>query len=150
MTLEAVLEDIRKRPGTGDVIPIIDPVSEEQITEFTDCGEEGVNEAVARAKAAFEAEVWSGLPGTERAKVLWKIADLIDAHAAEFAEIDSAHTGMMKMQSEVVVPTCAEFFRYSAGWCTKINGPAYNVRSTGIAGAGYVDQHAYTLKELYG
>jgi acyl-CoA reductase-like NAD-dependent aldehyde dehydrogenase len=150
MTLQAVLDDIRKRPGTGDVIPIIDPVSEEQITEFTDCGEEGVNEAVARAKATFEAEVWSGLPGTERAKVLWRIADLIDAHAAEFAEIDSANTGMMKMQSELVVPTCAEFFRYYAGWCTKINGTAYNVRSTGIASAGYVDQHAYTLKEPYG
>ncbi|MCV7225945.1 aldehyde dehydrogenase family protein [Mycolicibacterium komossense] len=150
MTLQAVLDDIQKRPGTGDVIPIIDPVSEEQITEFTDCGAEGVDEAVARAKASFEAEGWSGLPGTERAKILWRIADLIDEHAADFAEIDSANTGMMKMQAELVVPTCAEFFRYYAGWCTKINGTAYNVRSTGIASAGYVDQHAYTLKEPYG
>ncbi|MCW2516037.1 MAG: P-cumic aldehyde dehydrogenase [Mycobacterium sp.] len=150
MTLQTVLDDIRKRPGTGDVIPIIDPVSEEQLTEFTDCGAEGVDEAVARAKSSFEAGVWSGLAGTERAKILWRIADLIDEHAAEFAEIDSANTGMMKMQSELVVPTCAEFFRYYAGWCTKVNGTAYNVRSTGIASAGYVDQHAYTLKEPYG
>ena len=97
MTLQTVLDDIRKRPGTGDVIPIIDPVTEEQITEFTDCGEEGVNEAVVRAKESFEAGVWSGLAGTERAKILWRIADLIDEHAAEFAEIDSANTGMMKM-----------------------------------------------------
>ena len=150
MALQAVLDEIRKRPGTGDVIPVIDPVSEEQITEFTDCGADGVNEAVTRAKASFEAGVWSGLPGRERAKVMWRIADLIDEHAAEFAAIDSANTGMMKLQSEMVVPTCAEFFRYYAGWCSKINGTSYDVKTTGIAADSYSDLHAYTLKEPYG
>jgi acyl-CoA reductase-like NAD-dependent aldehyde dehydrogenase len=43
-------------------------VTEEQIAEFTDCGEEAVNEAVTRAKAAFEAGVWSELPGRARAR----------------------------------------------------------------------------------
>jgi len=62
MTLQTVLDELTNRPGTGDVISIINPVTEEQITEFTDCGEEAVNEAVARAKAAFEAGVWSELP----------------------------------------------------------------------------------------
>ena len=150
MTLQSVLEDIQKRPGTGDVIPIIDPVTEEQIAEFRDCGPEAVDDAVARAKASFEAGVWSGLPGRERAKILWRIADLIDEHAADFAAIDSANTGMMKMQAELVVPTCAEFFRYYAGWCSKINGTAYDLRTSGIASDAYVDQHGYTLREPYG
>ena len=75
MTLQTVLDDMRKRPGAGEVIPVIDHVTEEQITEFTDCGEAAVNEAVARAKAAFESGVWSQLPGRERAKVMWRIAD---------------------------------------------------------------------------
>ena len=150
MTLQSVLEDIQKRPGTGDVIPIIDPVTEEQIAEFRDCGPEAVDDAVARAKASFEAGVWSGLPGRERAKILWRIADLIDEHAADFAAIDSANTGMMKMQAELVVPTCAEFFRYYAGWCSKINGTAYDIRTSGIASDAYVDQHGYTLREPYG
>jgi len=39
MTLQSVLDELQKRPGTGDVIPIIDPVTEEQITNSTDCGE---------------------------------------------------------------------------------------------------------------
>ena len=60
-------------------------MTEEQITEFTDCGEDAVNEAVARAKASYEAGVWAGLPGRERAKIMWRIADLIDEHAAELA-----------------------------------------------------------------
>ena len=54
------------------------------------------------------------------------------------------------MQAELVVPTCAEFFRYYAGWCTKVNGTAYDVKTTGIATDTYVDMHAYTLKEPYG
>src|ERR1700743_2791377 len=93
MALQSVLEEITKRRGSGDVIPIINPATEEQITEFTDCGEGAVNEAVARAKASFESGVWSDLPGRERAKILWRIGDLIDQHAEEFAALDSLNTG---------------------------------------------------------
>ncbi len=63
MTLQTVLDEMQKRPGSGEVIPIIDPVTEEQITEFTDCGEDAVNDAVARAKASYQAGVWAELPG---------------------------------------------------------------------------------------
>ena len=150
MTLQTVLDEIQKRPGTGEVIPIIDPVTEEQLTEFTDCGQEAVDDAVARAKASYQAGVWAGLPGRERAKVMWRIADLIEEHAEELAEIDSQNTGMPLMQAQLIVPTCAEFFRYYAGWCTKLNGDAYDVKTSGIASNTYVDQHAYTLNEPYG
>ena len=81
MTVQDVLDDIRKRPGTGEVIPIIDPATEEQITEFTDCGPEAINDAVARAKETAESGVWSGMPDYDRAKVLWRVADLIDENA---------------------------------------------------------------------
>ena len=150
MALQTVLDGIRERPGTGDVIQIIDPVTEEPITEFTDCGAEAVDDAVGRAKASFGAGVWSGLPGRERAKIMWRIADLIEEHAEELAQLDSLNTGMPMMQAQLVVPTCAEFFRYYAGWCTKLNGNAYDVKTSGIASDTYVDMHAYTLKEPYG
>ncbi|WIM89239.1 aldehyde dehydrogenase family protein [Candidatus Mycobacterium wuenschmannii] len=150
MALQTVLDDIRKRPGTGDVIPVINPATEETITEFTDCGQDAVDEAVARAKASFQAGVWSQLPGRERAKVLWKIGDLIEQHAEEFAQLDSLNTGMPLLQATLQMSTCAEFFRYYAGWCSKINGVAYDVKTDGIATDAYVDMHAYTLKEPYG
>ena len=35
MTVQSVLDEIRERPGTGDVIPVFNPATEEQITEFT-------------------------------------------------------------------------------------------------------------------
>ncbi|HYY00464.1 MAG TPA: aldehyde dehydrogenase family protein [Mycobacterium sp.] len=150
MALQELLDDLRKRPGSGDVISVIDPATEEIITEFTDCGEAAVDQAVAAAKASFESGVWSQLPGRERAKIMWRIADLIDEHADEFAQLDSLNTGMPLMQATLQMSTCSEFFRYYAGWCSKINGVAYDVRTDGIATDAYVNMHAYTLKEPYG
>ena len=150
MTLQTVLDDLRKRPGTGDVIAVINPATEQTITEFTDCGEAAVNDAVARARASFESGVWSELPGRERAKIMWRIADLIDEHADEFAQLDSLNTGMPLMQATLQMSTCSEFFRYYAGWCSKINGVAYDVKTDGIATDAFVNMHAYTRKEPYG
>ncbi len=150
MALQTVLDDIRKRPGSGDVITVIDPATEETITEFTDCGADAVDEAVVQAKRSFESGIWSELPGRERAKVLWRIADLIDEHAQEFAELDSLNTGMPLLQATLQMSTCSEFFRYYAGWCSKVNGVAYDVKTDGIASDAYVNMHAYTLKEPYG
>lgn len=150
MSLQAVLDELSKRPGSGEVIPIINPATEETISEFTDCGQGAVNEAAARAKASFESGVWSQLPGRERAKVMWRIADLIDQHAEEFAQLDSLNTGMPLMQATLQMSTVSEFFRYYAGWCSKINGVAYDVKTDGIATDSFVDMHAYTLKEPYG
>ena len=42
MTVQAVLDEIRERPGTGEVITVVDPATEEQVTEFKDCGPEAV------------------------------------------------------------------------------------------------------------
>jgi aldehyde dehydrogenase (NAD+) len=81
---------------------------------------------------------------------MWRIADLIDQHADELAELDSLNTGMPMAQAQMIVPTCAEFFRYYAGWCTKVHGSAYEVQMTGGISGAYADMHAYTRKEPYG
>src|ERR1700743_2345932 len=99
MTLQTVLDEISKRPGSGEVIPIINPATEETITESTDCGPEAVDEATARAKASFEAGVWSQLPGRERAKIMWRIADLIEAHADEVAQLGLLNTRLPLVQA---------------------------------------------------
>jgi phenylacetaldehyde dehydrogenase len=148
MTVQAVLDEIRERPGTGEVIPIIDPATEEQITEFTDCGTEAVNDAVARAKASSESGVWKLLPPAERAKILWRVADLIDENKGILAELEALNAGMPPGQAEMIVSVGSEWFRYYAGWCTKIEGISVDVNASGLTG---MDSrlHAYTLKEPY-
>lgn len=150
MSLSSVLDEVRLRPGAGELIPIIDPATEEQIGEFNDGGAEAVDGAVTSARDSFDSGVWSQIPARERAKVLWRVADLIDEHAEDLAQIDSINTGMPLMQAQMIVPTCAEIFRYYAGWCTKLNGEAYQVQMSGGITGAHADLHAYTLKEPYG
>jgi acyl-CoA reductase-like NAD-dependent aldehyde dehydrogenase len=148
--LQSVLEELQQRPGTGDVIRIIDPATEEQIAEFSDGGVAAVDAAVSRARSSFEAGVWNAKPGNERAKVLWRIAELIDEHAADLAEIDSVNTGMPYSQAHMIMSTSAEVFRYYGGWCTKVNGIAHDIQMTGGISGAHSNLHAYTLKEPYG
>lgn len=150
MAFQAALDELRQRQGTGEMIPIIDPVSEEQVGEFADGGVAAVDEAVARAHASFESGVWHQKPGSERAKVLSRVADLIDQHADELADIDSQNTGMPLMQARAIMGTSAEIFRYYAGWCTKLNGIAHDVQQTGGITGVDSNMHGYTLKQPYG
>ncbi len=149
MRVQSVLDEVRERPGTGDVIPIFDPSTEEQISQFTDCGTEAVNEAVGRAKASAESGIWSGKPDYERAKILWRVADLIDEHAELLAELEMLNAGMYPAQAEMQVKSGAEWFRYYAGWCTKIDGIARDVNTGGLTGVDS-HMHTYTVREPYG
>lgn len=150
MTWRSVLEEVGTRPGSGDVIRIIDPVSEDQLAEFVDGGAEAVDVAVARARATFNSAVWSGLPGSRRQKVLWRMADLVERHADGLAAIDSLNTGIPLAQAHANALNGAEFFRYYSGWCTKVDGIARQVQMNGRTPDSYTDFHAYTVKEPYG
>ncbi|MEE3849458.1 aldehyde dehydrogenase family protein [Gordonia sp. LSe1-13] len=150
MTVDNILAELNRRPGTGETIPIINPVTEETITEFADGGAAAVDDAVARARASFDSGTWSAMPGNERAKIMWRIADLIDQNADELAALDSLNTGMNYDQARSIMGTSAEVFRYYGGWCTKLNGIAHDVQQTGGITGAYSNMHAYTLKEPYG
>jgi phenylacetaldehyde dehydrogenase len=149
MTVQAVLDEVRERPGTGDVIRIFDPSTEDPISEFTDCGPEAVNAAVARAKASAESGVWSGKPDYERAKILWRVADLIDENTELLAELEMLNAGMYPAQAKMQVAVGSEWFRYYAGWCTKIDGIARDLNTGGLTGVDS-HMHTYTLREPYG
>jgi phenylacetaldehyde dehydrogenase len=147
-TVQAVIDEIRERPGTGDVIPVFDPSTEEQIAEFTDCGTAAVNDAVARAKTSAESKIWAGKPDHERAKILWRVADLIDENAELLADLEMLNGGMYPAQARMQVQIGAEWFRYYAGWCTKIDGIARDVSTGGLTGVDS-HMHAYTVREPY-
>lgn len=148
MSVQSVLDEIRELPGTGDVIPIVDPVTEEQITEFTDAGPQAVDDAVARAKEASESRVWSGKADYERARILWRVADLIEENSELLADLESVNAGIPASQAAVITKVGAEWFRYYAGWCTKVDGIARDVNTGGLMGIES-HMHAYTLREPY-
>lgn len=134
----------------SSTIPIIDPVTEEQFGEIQDAGAAGVDEAVARARASFKAGVWHGKTPSDRAKILWKAADLLEARADEIGAIDSRNVGKTLRQSRNVLLASVEQLRYYSGWCTKIYGKSADMKSPGGITGQAADLLGYTLKEPVG
>ena len=92
--------------------------------------------------------MWSGLPDYYRAKVLWRVADLIDENADILAELESLNAGIPPAQAQIITKVGSEWFRYYAGWCTKIDGIARDVNTGGLTGVDS-HMHTYTVREPY-
>ncbi|NRQ31132.1 aldehyde dehydrogenase family protein [Nonomuraea sp. NN258] len=107
----------------GGRFPTVDPADATVITECAEAGPADVDRAVAAARAALDDPAWAELPAAARARLLWKVADLIEEHADELAELETRDNGQpIGVARGVTVPGTAEHFRYFAGWCTKIEG----------------------------
>ncbi len=108
---------------------------------------EDIDAAVAAARIAYAGE-WSSLTPSQRAKILWRLADLIEDHAETLAELESLDNGKPKLQAQFVdVAVSADVFRYMAGWCTKLEGNTMTLSTPYAPGATF---HAYTLRESLG
>jgi betaine-aldehyde dehydrogenase len=77
----------------GGKMAVENPATGKKIAEVVDASPEDVNLAVQAAKNAFEDGRWSRLVPSERSKAIWKLADLLEKHAEEFAKLESENTG---------------------------------------------------------
>jgi betaine-aldehyde dehydrogenase len=77
----------------GGLMSVENPATGQAIAEVVDASPEDVNRAVQAAKTAFYDGRWSGLVPSERSKAIWKLADLLEEHAEEFARVESENTG---------------------------------------------------------
>lgn len=90
------------------------PATQDKLADFADASREDVDATVKAAQAAFT--TWSKTSAKERAVILNKIADVIDANAAELALIESCDNGKPLRETTVIdIPYAAEHFRYFAG-----------------------------------
>lgn len=82
-----------------------------------------VDRAVAAARSAFDRRLWSSMLPRTRTAILWKVADLLELRAREFAELETLDNGKpIGASSTIDIPNCVATLRYWAGWCTKLNG----------------------------
>ncbi len=131
-------------------IAVYDPSTEEHIGEITDGGAKAVDEAVGRARETFKAGVWRNKPPSERARILNRVADLIEKRAEELGSIDSRNVGMARGHARNLVFAGAEQIRYYSGWCTKIYGKSVDLKMAGGITGKSADLLGYTLKEPVG
>jgi aldehyde dehydrogenase (NAD+) len=114
----------------------IDPSSEEPLAEVGQATDEEVQLAVRTAGEAFE-DGWSALPGSERAKYLFRIARILQERSREFAVLESLNGGKPIRESrDVDLPLSAAHFFYYAGWADKLEYafPNRRPRPLGVAG----------------
>jgi phenylacetaldehyde dehydrogenase len=129
---------------SGQTIDVRDPNSGELLGTSPAADAADVDRAVEAASRTFSNGVWRSLHPSERAKVLWRAADLVDAHAAELAELEALNSGMLLQLAHGVVSEVAEYLRYYAGWATKIHGVTSEISRPSM------QFHAFTLKEPIG
>ncbi len=121
--------------GSGPSFKTVNPATEEKLAEISAASSDDVDRAVQAARKAFD--TWSGLPGAERAKYLFRVARIIQERARELAVLESLDNGKpIREARDVDVPLVAAHFFYYAGWADKLGhagfGPA--PRPLGVAG----------------
>ncbi|MFD6888972.1 aldehyde dehydrogenase family protein [Streptomyces sp. NPDC059957] len=119
----------------GKVFKTVSPASEEVLAEVAQAGAADVDRAVKAARKAFEK--WSALPGSERAKYLFRIARIIQERSRELAVLETLDNGKpIRETRDADLPLVAAHFFYYAGWADKLDHAGYgaNPRPLGVAG----------------
>jgi aldehyde dehydrogenase (NAD+) len=128
-TTEVFIGGQWRPPASGETYATINPATEEVSAQVAKGDERDVDLAVQAARRAFDQGPWPRMAAAERARMLWKLADLIGGNLDEMARLESVNTGKTLFDSgKVELPFAAEVFRYYAGWTTKIHGETLNLR----------------------
>ena len=129
---------------SGKAFPVFNPATGQEMVRVAEADAADVDVAVAAARRAFESGPWPKMSPSERGRLLWKLAELVDQHADELAELESLDNGKPRAVARVAdVPLTADMFRYMGGWATKLNGQTISLSFPG-------DYHSYTLREPVG
>src|SRR5689334_6664523 len=119
-------------------LTVLNPATEEVIAELDQAGRDETDAAVARAKAAFPA--WRAVAPADRARLLRRLAALVEEHGEELAQIESQNVGKPIAGARAEVGMVAEVFHFYAGAVDKHHGETIPV-------AGGVD---FTFREPLG
>src|ERR1700733_5892242 len=134
--------------ASGKTFATYNPATGEVLANIAEGDAEDINRAVKAARTAFETGRWSKLTPSQRARLIYKLADLLEENLEEFAELESLDNGKpLKIARAADVPLAVDLLRYMAGWATKIEGNTIPISVPYAAGAKFL---AYTLREPVG
>jgi len=130
---------------SGKTFPTYNPATGEVLAQVAEGDREDINQAVKAARDAFDNGPWRRTTASERGRLIWKLADLLEQHTEEFGYLESLDNGKPLAIAKVAdVPLAVDLFRYMAGWATKVEGNTIPISS---GGGKYF---AYTLREPVG
>ena len=127
----------------GQTFTTLNPATGAALAEVALAGEADVDRAVQAARRALQDGPWGQVSGAERGNLLWKLADLLEQHADELAELETLDNGKpIRASRQGDLPTAIKHFRYYAGWASKIQGSTIPV--------SVPNQFVYTVREPMG
>jgi 1-pyrroline dehydrogenase len=106
--------------ASGETMDVIAPATGEVIAAVPQCSSEDVDRAVAAAKQAWPE--WSEKTPKERSELLHRMADVMDEHAEELAQLESLNVGKPLMASRDELPFSADNIRFFAGAARVLEG----------------------------
>ncbi|WP_233808190.1 aldehyde dehydrogenase family protein [Paraburkholderia sp. HP33-1] len=110
----------------GSTLSSIDPTTEETVTEFAKPTVADTDAAVESARRAFETGAWPRMHHEARAKILFRVADLLEERAEDFALRESMDMDMPYRDFlDIIMPHCAGLFRFFGGIAMHAMGGAY-------------------------
>jgi aldehyde dehydrogenase (NAD+) len=132
--------------GLGARIEVRNPATGELLASVPDATADDVNRAVAAARASFESCAWRGKDPSEKERILWRLADLMERHKDELAAIESLENGKTLREAlRADVNPGIDAVRYYAGWVRRmygetipVDGPYFNYtlrEPVGVVGA---------------
>ena len=127
------------RPGSGELIRLINPATRQELISYQDAGAEVVVRAADAAVAGQHR--WAALPHAQRGRVMFEIGRIVRAHLEPLAQLESLSVGKPIRDCRAEVGKVAEMFEYYAGWTDKLHGEVIPVPS------GHLN---YTRREPYG
>ena len=133
--------------ASGKTFPTYNPATGEIMAQVAEGDREDIDRAVKAARKAFENPAWAEMSPSQRGRLIWKLADLLEARTEEFAQIESLDNGKPLAIARVAdVPLAVDLFRYMAGWATKLEGNTIPIS----AGTKRTQYFAYTRREPVG
>lgn len=129
---------------SGKSFPVYDPSTGQVMAHVAEADAADVDKAVKAARKAFDEGPWPRMTPSERGRILWKLADLIERQTEQFATLESLDNGKPLTVARVAdVPLTVDMFRYMAGWATKITGTTIPISFPG-------EFLSFTLREPVG
>jgi phenylacetaldehyde dehydrogenase len=136
-------------PEAGRYLPTVNPATGEVLAQIAAGDASDIDVAVRAARAALSAGPWPEMLPAQRARLLWRMADLMEQHLDELAELETLDQGKpLWVGKYAEIPGGIEQFRYFAGQATRIEGQTIQP-SIGYAPPGK-QILAYTRKEPVG
>jgi phenylacetaldehyde dehydrogenase len=135
--------------AAADSFASVDPATGAELAQVARADAVAVNQAIAAARAALDAGPWPAMMPMDRAKLLWAIADRLEAHIDELAELETLDQGKaLYVGRWAEIPGAIAQFRFFGGLANQIEGKSIPT-SIGYAPPGK-DVFAYTVKEPVG